>query len=219
MASSANFNTVAMLPGTPYFCPTAPGPSTPKWLSEGHPHPEYQIPKFVSRSGTRMHPVPDPLRYPADVRWPSEFAYQIQTFHPAAAAGRPSLPDAYPTDPFPSTSMAQLPGNCCFGRLENTGPCYYPNTMLPTGYAAPSPNNYFAATQHIAQWKVIIVKFSKKIKQKLKQLSISSEAPGVMNPQANGKKSRVTQPVANTPPYRTGPGTNSECVSFHAIYL
>lgn len=157
-----------MLPGAPYFYPTAPAQSTAKWLSEGHPNPDDQVPKIVGGSGLRSHTVADALKYAPDVRWPSEFPYQIPGFHPTAAAAAaasvtatPSISEAYPIDPFPSTSMAQLPSSCCLNRLENNGNYYYPNAVLPSAYAPPSANDYFAATQHIAQWKVINTRFLK----------------------------------------------------------
>ncbi|KAL4001900.1 Homeobox domain family protein [Acanthocheilonema viteae] len=124
MTTPPNFNSVTMLPGASYFYPTTASQASSKWLTDGHHHHHHslhhqpnsddQIPRIVSSSGFRSLPTTDQLKYPTDVRWPSEFPYQIPGIHPAAAAAAaavsvtPSAPEAYPTDPFPSTSMAQL---------------------------------------------------------------------------------------------------------------
>uniref|UniRef100_A0A5S6PI82 Homeobox domain-containing protein n=1 Tax=Brugia malayi TaxID=6279 RepID=A0A5S6PI82_BRUMA len=207
MTTPPNFNSVAMLPGASYFYPTTASQASPKWLTDGnhnhyHLHHNYhqpnsddQIPRIVSSSGFRTLPATDHLKYSADVRWPSEFAYSIPGIHPAAAAAAvasvtPSASEAYPTDPFPSTSMAQLSGNCCLSRFDNTGSCYYPNPVLASPYTTPTANEHFAAAEHIAHWKV----------------------PTLAYASLNGKRSatiRLQQQQSTSPPYRTGPGTNN----------
>ncbi|KAM3724137.1 Homeobox protein [Dirofilaria immitis] len=192
-----------MLPSASYFYPTTASQASSKWLTDGHHHQHHhhpnsddQIPRIVSSGGFRTLPTADHLKYSTDVRWPSEFTYQISGIHPAAAAAAaavsitPSASEAYPTDPFPSTSMAQLPSNCCLNRFENTGSCYYPNPVLTSPYATSTTNEHFVAAEHISHWKV----------------------PALAYTSLNGKRStaiRFQQQHSTSPPYRTGPGTNN----------
>ncbi|VDM91400.1 unnamed protein product [Onchocerca ochengi] len=187
-----------MLPGASYFYPTTASQASSKWLTDGHHHHYHhhsnsddQIPRIVSSSGFRTLPTTDHRKYSTDV-----FAYQIPGIHSAAAAAAaavsitPSASEAYPTDPFPSTSMAQLSGSCCLNRFENTGSCYYPNPVLTSPYTASTTNEHFVAAEHIANWKV----------------------PTLGYTPLNGKRSATIrfQQQQSSPPYRTGPGTNSE---------
>ncbi|VDO46396.1 unnamed protein product [Onchocerca flexuosa] len=202
-----------MLPGASYFYPTTASQASSKWLTDGHhhhyhhhhPNSDDQIPRIVSSSGFRTLPTADHRKYPTDV-----FAYQIPGIHPAAAAAAaavsitPSASEAYPTDPFPSTSMAQLSGSCCLNRFENTGNCYYPNPVLTSSYTASTTNEHFVAAEHIANWKV----------------------PALGYTSLNGKRSatiRFQQQQSTSPPYRTGPGTNSEhfsiFISFYQLFF
>ncbi|VDM92281.1 unnamed protein product [Litomosoides sigmodontis] len=212
MATPPNFNSVTVLPGASYFYPTTATQASSKWLTDGHHHHHHhhhhnpfhhqtsaddQIPRIVSSSGFRTLSTAEQLKYSTDVRWPSEFSYQISGIHQAAAAAAaavsvtPSAPEAYPTDPFPSTSMAQLSGNCCLNRFDNTANCYYPSSVLASPYtSAPTANEHFAAAEHIAHWKV----------------------PALTYAPLNGKRSsaiRIPQQQSTSPPYRTGPGTNN----------
>uniref|UniRef100_A0A0R3RL70 Uncharacterized protein n=1 Tax=Elaeophora elaphi TaxID=1147741 RepID=A0A0R3RL70_9BILA len=215
MITPTNFDSIAMLPSASYFYPTTASQASSKWLTaaDGHHHPFHshqsnldddQIPRIVGSSGFRTLPTTDHLKYSTDVRWPSEFAYQIPGIHPAAAAAAAAVsvtpsaaPEVYPTDPFPSTSMAQLSGNCCLNRFDNTGTCYYPNPALASPYTTSTTNEHFASAEHIAHWKV----------------------PTLTYTSLNGKRStaiRIQQQQSTSPPYRTGPGTNSE--RFQSLY-
>uniref|UniRef100_A0A915Q6J6 Uncharacterized protein n=1 Tax=Setaria digitata TaxID=48799 RepID=A0A915Q6J6_9BILA len=198
-----------MLPGASYFYQATSPQASSKWLTDGHHyhhhhhhhhHPnssDDQIPRIVSSSSFRtLQSSTDHLKYSTDVRWPSEFTYQLPGIHSAAAAAAaavtvtPSASEAYPTDPFPSTSMAQLSGNCCLNRFDNTGSCYYPNAMLSSSYTTTGTNEHFTTAEHIAHWKV----------------------PTLAYTPLNGKKSATfrlqQQQQSTSPPYRTGPGTN-----------
>uniref|UniRef100_A0A1I7VG54 GATA-type domain-containing protein n=1 Tax=Loa loa TaxID=7209 RepID=A0A1I7VG54_LOALO len=175
MTTPSNFNSVTMLPGASYFYPTTASQASSKWFTDGHHHHHHhhhhllsnqppnlddQIPRIVTSSGLRTLSTTDHLKYSTDVRWPSEFAYPISSIHSAAAAAAAAVSvtpsEAYPTDPFPSTSMAQLSGNCCLNRFDNTGSCYYPNPVLSSPYNTSPTNEHFTAAEHIAHWKLKI---------------------------------------------------------------
>ncbi|CAG9539689.1 unnamed protein product [Cercopithifilaria johnstoni] len=212
MTTPPNFNSVTMLPGASYFYPTTASQASSKWLTDGHHHHHHpfhhqsttdnQIPRIVSSSGFRALSTTDQLKHPTDVRWPSEFPYQIPGIHPAAAAAAaavsvtPSAPEVYPTDPFPSTSMAQLSSNCCLNRFDNTGNCYYPSPVLASPYTNPTTNEHFTAAEHIAHWKVPTFAYT----------SLNGKRSAAIRIQ---QQQQQQQQQSTSPPYRTGPGTNN----------
>ncbi|VDM98582.1 unnamed protein product [Thelazia callipaeda] len=199
MTSSPNLGNIAMIPSASYFYPTAPPQQSSKWLADNnnpHRNSNDQASRVASSSSFR---TAESIKCSTDVRWPTEIPYQIQRIHPAAAAAaaaaasaNPSvISEVYPTDPFPSTSMAHLPGNCCLNHFENAGNCYYPNAaMLTSSYANPTTNNeHFMTAEQIAHWKVPAFAY----------------AP--FNCRRTSTRTHQQQTIS--PPYRTGPGTNN----------
>lgn len=174
MVSGSCLDSALMLPRLPTSCFYPPAQPA-KWITNeaaarfASADVKYDPVGFV---GTESKYPSEQLKYPADVRWPADFAYQFP-FNPTTVS------EAYPTDPFPSTSVA----------LQNTykmeNGCYYPNAVIPPAYGT-TPNDYFAATQSFSQWKGPAVTAVSTIKSTASAGSSST-----------------------SPPYRTGPGTNN----------
>ncbi|VDM44128.1 unnamed protein product, partial [Toxocara canis] len=168
MVSTTSFDSAAMLPA-PCFYPSS---QPPKWATNEDNSASTRFPAVdVKYSSSEQQ-----FRYPPEMRWPAEFPYQFPfTTHATVA-------ESYPTDPFPSTSVA-LPNTY---KMESG--CYYPNTMIPSAYAAATSTDYFTASQQFSQWKM----------------------PSAVHAASSIKSTaRVSGSTSATPPYRTGPGTNN----------
>lgn len=135
--------------------------------------------RFAVPAASDMKYPSEQFKYPTEMRWPTEFPYHFP-FH------TPTVTEPYPTDPFPSTSVA-LPA----GTYRVDGTCYYPNAMIPPTYAA-NPSDYLAASQQLTQWRMPAVPPVNAVK--------SSSSTGA---------SSSTTTTTTSPPYRTGPGTNN----------
>ncbi|MFH4973486.1 hypothetical protein AB6A40_000195 [Gnathostoma spinigerum] len=168
MVSRATFENTAMLPTQCFYSAT----STPKWNTDDGLTPRYPT--------SNLKYPPQEIKYPgSEMRWPADFPYQFP-FHPASAAV--AIPEPYPSDPYPSTSVALS------STYKMDGGAYYPNTIIPSTYSH-SPVDYFGASQTFGQWKVPGAPTMNLIKESA-QLSSSSTS-------------------SSSPPFRTGPGTNN----------
>lgn len=156
-----------MLP-TPCFYPQS---QPPKWVMNDDTATRFSTVEMKYSNSEHFR------RYPPEMRWPTEFPYQF-------SFPTPTVSEAYPTDPFPSTSAA-IPSTY---KMENG--CYYPNAMIPPAYAAATPTEYIAASQQFSQWKMstATVHTTSSMKSAARSSAASASA---------------------TPPYRTGPGTNN----------
>ncbi|VDK53882.1 unnamed protein product [Anisakis simplex] len=183
MLSTTSFdNAAAMLPASCFYPPSQP----PKWVTND----EETINRFTTTVEVKYpsSSADQQFRYQPEMRWPTEFPYQFQFTSPT------TVNESCPTDPFPSTSVA-LPNAY---KMDPT--CYYPNTIIPSSYAATTPTGYFTASHQLSQWKVII--------EHLRDMPSSVHSAHSIK--SNGTVIRPPVNVSTTaPPYRTGPGTNN----------
>lgn len=148
VSSDTSFDSVAMFPTGCFYSPQM---QTSKWTNEdptsrhinGLETKYDPTARFSQMDSTKYSFQSSPkcsldLKCSQDVRWSShaEFPYQLQF--------PPTVTETYPTDPFPSTSVAF--------KMENS--YSYPSTVIPQVYT-PQSTDYFTASQQFSSFKVL----------------------------------------------------------------
>ncbi|VDD90654.1 unnamed protein product [Enterobius vermicularis] len=147
VSSDTSFDSVAMFPTGCFYSPQM---QTSKWTNEdptsrhinGLETKYDPTARFSQMDSTKYSFQSSPkcsldLKCSQDVRWSShaEFPYQLQF--------PPTVTETYPTDPFPSTSVAF--------KMENS--YSYPSTVIPQVYT-PQSTDYFTASQQFSSFKM-----------------------------------------------------------------
>uniref|UniRef100_A0A0N5AW94 Homeobox domain-containing protein n=1 Tax=Syphacia muris TaxID=451379 RepID=A0A0N5AW94_9BILA len=175
----------------PTGCFYPPSMQTSKWPTSNDDSDAHQVSPLENKydpAAVRFAQT-DPSKYPFDnspkcsleFKYPQDMRWHPHTEFPCQLSFSPAVSDPYPTDPFPSTSIA-LPHTF---KMENS--YSYPGTVIPPVYT-PQTADCFTGTQQFPQFKI----------------------PTTMNPM-NSVKMTPTSTVncSSNLPYRTGPGTNN----------